>query len=108
MARSSALDLGLPCRAAVDQAGAAGLKAGGSKGNELRAIAVRDCGQGLRGKPRAGRRQADGEAAGEGTKPSRSAQLRTGASASRRIPRHRFGAGSRLQGEVRRRVGRAA
>jgi len=45
---------------------------------------------------------------GEGTKPSRSAQLRTGASASRRIPRHRFGAGSRLQGEVRRRVGRAA
>ena len=99
MARSSALDLGLPCLAAATLKGAAYLRAGGSKGNELRAIAVR-YGQGLRGKPRTGRRQADGEAAGEGMKPSRSAQLRTGASASRRLPRHRFRAGSKLPKEM--------
>ena len=98
MARSSALDLGLPCLATANPEGTANLKAGGSKGNELRAIAVR-YGQGLRGKPRTGRRHADDDAAGKSAGPSRSAFRRTAASASRRIPRHRFGAGSKLPRE---------
>ena len=92
MARSSALDLGLPCLATANPEGTANLKAGGSKGNELRAIAVR-YGQGLRGKPRTGRRHADDDAAGKSAGPSRSAFRRTAASASRWTPRHRFGAG---------------
>jgi hypothetical protein len=95
MARSSALDLALPCLATANPEGTANLKAGGSKGNELRAIAVR-YGQGLRGKPRTGRRHADDDAAGKSAGPSRSAFRRTAASASRWTPRHRFGAGPNL------------
>jgi len=107
MARSRALDRDLPHRADASRRGRGDQRAGWSKGIELRAIAVR-CGQGLRGKPRTGRRQADGEAAGKGGLPSRSARLRTGASASRRIPRHRFGAGPHLRKDTRRRVGTLA